>query len=63
MSKLNEREERLMITHAREECAQHVIFFSEIIYFRIISTVSMASAVRNRRCPWKLEWYRVVCLP
>ena len=63
MSELNEREDRLMIAHARDECTWRVLFFSDIIYSGIISTVSMASAVRNRRCPWKLELYRVVCLP
>ena len=28
-----------------------------MLLVRIISTVSMASAVRNCRCPWKLESY------
>ena len=56
-----------MIAHARDECARRVLFFSDIIYsghyLEIISTVSMASAERNRRCPWKLELYCFVCLP
>ena len=48
-----------MIAHARDEYAQRVLFFFDIIFsgnylFIIISTVSMASAVRNCRCPWKL---------
>ena len=32
MSGLNEREDRLMIVHACDECAQRVLFFSDIIY-------------------------------
>ena len=50
--------DRSMIAHARDECARRFLFFSDIIY-----SGHMASAVRNRRCPWKLELYRVVCLP
>ena len=29
MSELNEREDRLMIAHARDECARRVLFFSD----------------------------------
>ena len=29
---VNEREDRSMIAHARDECAQHVLVFSDIIY-------------------------------
>ena len=32
MSELNEREDRSMIAHARDECARRVLFFSDIIY-------------------------------
>ena len=32
MSKLNEREDRSMIAHARDECTRRVFFFSDIIY-------------------------------
>ena len=32
MSELNEREDRAMIAHARDECAWRVLFFSDIIY-------------------------------
>ena len=32
MSKLNEREDRSMIAHARDEGARRVLFFSDIIY-------------------------------
>ena len=32
MSELNEREDRSMIVHACDECAQRVLFFSDIIY-------------------------------
>ena len=34
MSKLNEREDRSMIAHARDECVRRVLFFSDIIYSR-----------------------------
>ena len=32
MSELNEREDRSMIAHARDEGTRHVLFFSDIIY-------------------------------
>ena len=32
MSELNEREDRSMIAHARDECVRRVLFFSDIIY-------------------------------
>ena len=32
ISELNEREDRSMIAHARDECARGVLFFSDIIY-------------------------------
>ena len=32
MRELNEREDRPMIAHARDECTQPVLFFSDIIY-------------------------------
>ena len=32
MSELNEREDRSMIAHVRDECARCVLFFSDIIY-------------------------------
>ena len=60
MSELNVREDRSMIAHACDECARRVLFFSDIIYSgRYLESLalSMASAVRNRRCPWKLELY------
>ena len=61
MSELNEREDRSRIAHARDECARRVLFFSDIIYsghyLESLALFSMASAVRNRRCPWKLELY------
>ena len=60
MSVLNEREDQSMIAHVCDECMRRVLFFSDIIkwaLFRFISTVSMASAVRNCRCPWKLKSY------
>ena len=31
MSELNEGEDRSMIAHARDECAQRVLFFSEFL--------------------------------
>ena len=47
-----------MIAHVRDECAWRVLFFSDIIYSgHYLGSVSMASAVRNCRCPWKLESY------
>ena len=52
-----------MIAHAHDECAQNVFFFSDIIYsghYLESLALSMASAVGNRRCPWKLELY-VTC--
>ena len=57
---MSEREDRLMIAHARDECARRVLFFSDIIYsghYLESLALSMASAVRNRCCPWKLELY------
>ena len=57
---MSEQEDRSMIAHARDE-ARGAFYFSLTSFIvgtiRIISTVSMASAVRNRRCPWKLELY------
>ena len=32
MSELNERKDRSMIAHARDEAARRVLFFSDIIY-------------------------------
>ena len=49
-----------MIAHAREECARRVLFFSDIIYsghYLESLALFLWSAVRNRRCPWKLELY------
>ena len=49
-----------MIAHAHDECVQRDLFFSYIIYsghYLESLALSMASAVRNRRCPWKLELY------
>ena len=47
-----------MIAHARDKCARRVLFFSDIIYSEhYLESLAMASAIRNRRCPWKLELY------
>ena len=68
MSELNEQEDRSMITHARDKCALHVLFFSDIIYSgHYLEPLALflwqVLAVRNCYCPWKLEIVRVVCLP
>ena len=57
MSELNDRS---MIAHVRDECAWRVIFFSDIIYSGYyLESLALflwrVLAVRNRRCPWKLE--------
>ena len=54
-----------MIAHACDECVWRVLFFSDIIYIghyfeSLALFFFMASAVRNRRCPWKLESYMYV---
>ena len=53
MSELNEREDRSMIVHVHDDCTRRVLFFSDIIYsghYLESLALSMASAVRNRRC-------------
>ena len=61
MSELNKPEDRSMIAHARDKCARRLLFFSDIIYRgHYIESSALASAVRNCRCPWKLESY-VLC--
>ena len=57
MSELNEREDRSMIAHVRDECARRVLFLSDIIYSGHYLESLALCAVRNRRCPWKLELY------